>query len=176
MPFPGMSFQAHRLMCNLSRPRKKAEIIESFNQKNRPSLRYAQRVGSTYSASNFVGLCGAIKSSDDLEPGDRVGFFSYGSGAIGEFYSGLILPEARQIVNSLKIDEALDSRMRVPVEEYEFIENLREKHIEKSDFKTDLSVLDNWFDKHYQGKRLLYLKEVKDYVRVYEWSCRLDLD
>ena len=30
-PFPGMAFQAHRTVCNLARPRSKAEVQESFS-------------------------------------------------------------------------------------------------------------------------------------------------
>ena len=62
MPFPGMAFQAHRVLCNLSKPRKKSEIKESFEKKVFPSLTYAMRVGSTYGASNFIGLCGLLKA------------------------------------------------------------------------------------------------------------------
>lgn len=170
MPFPGMSFQAHRILCNMARPRSKSEVKENFNKKVLPSLRFASRVGSTYGASNFVGLCGLIKSAEDLKPGDRVGFFSYGSGAIGEFYSAIILPEARKIIDGLKIDEAFDQRKEVTVEEYEMIEKMREGNIEKQDFIPDFSVLDNWYEKHYRGKGLLVLKEVKDFYRKYEWS------
>lgn len=170
MPFPGMSFQAHRLLCNLARPRKKSEVVASFNEKNRPALRYSQKVGSTYSGSNFVGLCGVITASEDLKPGDRIGFFAYGSGAIGEFYSGIIGEETEKIIRDMNLDAHLDSRRKVTVEEYELIENTREKCIEKADFVSDLSILDNWFDKYYKGKGLLYLKEVKDFRRFYDWS------
>ena len=171
MPFPGMAFQAHRIMLNLARSRKIAEIRESFQEKVFPSLRYAMRVGSTYGAGNFVALCGLIKSVDTLSPDDRIGFFAYGSGCIGEFYSGHILPDARKFIDSLKIDEELDSRRKVSVEEYEMIEKIRETYIDNPNFKPDLSILDNWFDKHYSKNRLLYLKEVKNFERIYEWSA-----
>lgn len=170
MPFPGMAFQAHRLLCNLARPRKKAEVRESFNKQTLPSLRYAQRVGSTYGASNFVGLCGLIKSQPDLAAGDRIGIFSYGSGAIGEFYSGVILPKARAEIEERHIDEALDARRQVSVQEYEYIENLRVSNIEKRNFVPDFTVADNWYEKHYKGQNYLVLKEVKDYCRIYAWS------
>ena len=84
--------------CNLARPRTKPEIRESFTQKTQPSLTYARRVGSTYGASNFLGICGVAMSAQGVKAGDRIGFFSYGSGAIGEFYSGLLCPEAREVV------------------------------------------------------------------------------
>ncbi len=170
-PFPGMAFQAHRVLCNISNPRKKSEIMESFNRKVFPSLKYARRVGSTYGASNFVGLCGLINSIDNIDPkGERIGFYSYGSGSIGEFYSGIIRPGAKKIIEDLKIDEAFDRRKEVTVEEYEMIEKMRVGNIEKDSFTPDFSVLDNWYDKYYKDKGLLVLKEVKDFYRKYEWS------
>ncbi len=170
MPFPGMAFLGHRVVCKMGGLRKKSEIQAHFNARVLPSLRYAQKVGSTYGASNFVGLCGLIKSADSLQAGDRIGFFSYGSGCIGEFYSGLILPGARKIIDDLKIDEALDNRKKVTIAEYEEIENIREKNLEQPQFTPDFSIADNWFDRHYKGKGLLYLKEVKDFTRNYQWS------
>ena len=117
-----------------------------------------------------MGLCGLIKSAPDLAAGDRIGIFSYGSGAIGEFYSAVILPEAKEEVEKRKIDEAFDARKEVSVQEYEHIENLRVSNIEKPDFVPDFSVADNWYEKHYQGQNYLVLKQVKDYCRIYEWS------
>lgn len=169
-PFPAMSFQAHRTICNLVRPRKKSEVRESFQQKVFPTLRYARRVGSTYGSSNLVGICSLVKSIDTLKAGDRIGFFAYGSGAIGEFYSGLVCPEARETIVSMKIDEALDRRKEVNVREYEKIEKTREGYIENPDFTPDLTILDNWYEKFYKGKGYLILKEVKDFYRKYEWS------
>jgi hydroxymethylglutaryl-CoA synthase len=170
MPFPGMAFQAHRVLCNLARPRKKSEIRESFDQKVLPSLRYAARVGSTYGASNFVGLCGLIKSVGELNPGDRIGFFSYGSGAMGEFYSATICPEAKATIENMKIDEALDQRKEILFKDYETIETIREQSIEQANVAPDFTLLDNWYEKHYAGKHYLVLKEVKDFYRTYEWS------
>ncbi len=170
MPFPGMAFQAHRTLCNLARPRKKAEVRENFNERVLPSLQFADRVGSTYGASNFIGLCGLIDSSDDLLAGDRIGFFSYGSGAIGEFYSALVCPEAKEVIRNLHIDRELDKRKKVIPQEYEKIEKMRVELTEAKDYVSDLSVLDNWFDRFYRGNGYLYLKEVKDFQRIYEWS------
>ena len=73
-------------------------------------------------------------------------------------------------MDSMKIDQALDLRRQVSVNEYEKIENLRESYIENPNFKPDLSVADNWYDSFYKGKELLVLKEVKDYFRKYDWS------
>ncbi len=169
-PFPGMAFQAHRTLCNLTRPRSKPEIKESFERKVRPSLTYARRVGSTYGASNFLGICGVAMCAPDVKAGDRISFFAYGSGAIGEFYSGTLCPEAREVVRSMAIDAALDARREASVEEYEAIEKTREACIEKPDFTPDFSAPAGWYETFYQGKKKLVLRKVKDFYRTYEWS------
>jgi hydroxymethylglutaryl-CoA synthase len=68
------------------------------------------------------------------------------------------------------IQEALDSRREVTVDEYEKIETIRENYIENPNVQPDFSVLGDWFDRFYKGNNYLYLKEVKDYYRTYEWS------
>lgn len=169
-PFPAMSFQAHRTICNMARPRKKAEIRESFNEKVLPTLRFAQKVGSTYGSSNFVGICSLVMSLDSIKGGERVGFFSYGSGAVGEFYSGVLCPEAKQMVEPMKIDEALSSRRKVSVKEYEEIEKMRTEYVEKANITPDYSIPGGWYDQFYKGNDKLVLKEVKDFYRTYDWS------
>jgi hydroxymethylglutaryl-CoA synthase len=169
-PFPGMAFQAHRTLLNLARPRTKPEIRESFVQKVQPSLLYARRVGSTYGASNFLGICGIAMSAQGVKAGDRIGFFSYGSGAIGEFYSGRLCPEAREVVGRMGIDEKLDARREVSVEEYETIEKLREQAIEQPCFTPDFSLPEGWNNLHYRDRKRLVLRQVKDFYRSYEWS------
>jgi hydroxymethylglutaryl-CoA synthase len=169
-PFPGMAFQAHRTVCNLARARSKAEVQESFQRKVLPSLRYARRVGSTYGASNFLGICGMLMSRPELKAGDRISFFAYGSGAIGEFYSGRLGEGAREAVARMAIDQALDDRREVSVQEYERIERMREAAIEAPDFTPDFSVPAGWYERHYQGRRRLVLRQVKDFYRTYEWS------
>ena len=169
-PFPGMAFQAHRTMCNLARPRTKLEIRESFIRKTEPSLMYARRVGSTYGSSNFLGICGIVMGAPAMKAGDRISFFSYGSGAIGEFYSGFLCPEARSVVAGMGIDARLDARREVSVEEYETIEKMREQAIEQACFTPDFSLPRGWYDEHYKGKKRLVLRQVKDFYRTYEWS------
>jgi 3-hydroxy-3-methylglutaryl CoA synthase len=169
-PFAGMAFQAHRTLCNIARPRKKAEIRESFDAKVLPSLKIARQVGSTYGSSNFAGLCSLMLADELPSPGERIGLYAYGSGAIGEYYSAVVCPEAKETVRSMGIQEELDSRREVTVEEYEMVESAREKYIENPNVNPDFSILDSWFDKFYKGNKYLYLKEVKDFYRTYEWS------
>lgn len=167
-PFPGIAFQAHRTLCRDHAPKKKQELKEDFEKRVGPALKFAARVGSTYGTSNFTGLASLVSSAEDLCAGDRVAFFAYGSGAIGEFYSGIIGADAKKVLAEQNIPGRFDLRRRCSVEEYEFIENLRETYIENPNFVPDFSILGGWYKKHYEGSGLLVLKEVKDWYRTYD--------
>ena len=167
-PFPGMAFQAHRTLCNITSPRKKPEVKADFEKRVYPALRYSRRVGSTYGTSTFTGIASLFSGDTPPAPGSRIAFFAYGSGAIGEFYSGTAVEGGEKIVKSMNIDAQLDERREVSVEEYELVENVREGQIENPNFSPDFSILDGWYDKYYKGSGKLVLKEVKDYYRTYE--------
>lgn len=166
-PFPGIAFQAHRTLTRENAPKKKPELRADFENRVIPALAYSRRVGSTYGTSNLTGLAALVNHAEDAE-GKHIALFAYGSGAIGEFYSGTILLGAKAEMAKMKIDERLDQRRRCSVEEYEAIEKLRETYVENSDFVPDYTILDGWYEKHYKGSGLLVLKEVKDWYRTYE--------
>ena len=169
-PFPGMAFQAHRTLCNLNSPRKKAEVQEDFRRRVYPSLRYSQRLGSTYGSSNFVGTASLLSGEAPVQTGDRIGYYAYGSGAIGEFWSGRVLAGAHEQIAAMDIDGQLDRRQEVSVQEYEEVDVKRKESIEKSDYVPDRGFPAGLWDSSYQGKGLLTLAKIDGYVRHYEWS------
>ncbi len=171
-PFPGIAFQAHRTLLNLNREErfKKKEIQADFEERVMPGLQLSRRIGSTYGCSNFVGLAALLSTDAPIDEGDRISLFAYGSGAIGEFYSGIIQKNSREIVKSMKLHEVFDQRRECSVEEYEMLEKLRNTLIENPNFKPDFDLFGDHYKNHYEGKGLLVLKEVKDHYRTYEWS------
>jgi hypothetical protein len=50
------------------------------------------------------------------------------------------------------------------------VETRREELIEKENYTSDLTLLDNWYGEFYSGRRMLVLSEVKEYRRIYQWS------
>ena len=171
-PFPGMAFQAHRTLSNITstRRRNKQEIRDDFEKRVYPTLKFARRTGSTYGSSNFVGTCSLFSSDLDIKPGMRIGYYAYGSGAIGEFYSAVSCENAKETVTRMNIGENLDSRIQVSVDEYEKIEQQRESYIELKDFEPDLNVIPGLYDSLYDGQHKLVLRKVDDFYRTYEWS------
>ena len=168
-PFPGIAFQAHRTLTRENSPKSKAELRADFEKRVIPALTYSKRVGSTYGTSNLTCLAALVNHAPDVE-GRDIALFAYGSGAIGEFYSGKILPGARTEMGKLNIDANLNKRRQCTVDEYETIEKIRDSYVENPNFEPDFSILDGWYKEHYEGSGLLVLRGVKDWYRNYERS------
>ena len=166
-PFPGIAFQAHRTLTRENAPKSKGELRADFEKRVIPALVYSKRLGSTYGTSNLTGLASLVNHAPDVE-GKDIAFFTYGSGAIGEFYSGSILPGARAELAKMGIDDKLDKRRKCKVKEYEEIERQRDSYVENPNFVPDFSILDDWYKTHYEGSGLFVLKEVKNWYRNYE--------
>ena len=54
---------------------------------------------------------------DDLA-GRRIGLFSYGSGATGEFFTGIVQPGYRSSRRAAQVQEALEARVPIALPEY----------------------------------------------------------
>lgn len=84
------------------------------------SQAFCREVGNLYTGSLYLGLMSLLQNST-LQAGDRIGLFSYGSGAEGEFYTGTLEPGYQQYMNDIKTE--LAARQEVSVEKYEQLFN-----------------------------------------------------
>ncbi len=68
-----------------SLPQEKKDLLQKhFDQ----SILYSQKVGNIYTGSLFLGLLSLLENTDSLKAGDKIALYSYGSGAVAEFFSG----------------------------------------------------------------------------------------
>lgn len=81
---------------------------------------YCRQVGNLYTGSLYLGLMSLLQNGQ-VKPGDRLGLFSYGSGAEGEFYSGIVQPAFAENLSDVKED--LADRHQVSIDEYEQLFN-----------------------------------------------------
>ncbi len=167
-PFGGMVKGAHR---NLMRKHVKgitpADIEADFNRRFVPGLTYCQRVGNIMGATVMLALASTIDNGDFEKP-QRVGVFSYGSGCCSEFLSGVVTKEGQDRIRALKIKQQLDNRYELTMDEYENL-LVGSKAVK---FGTRNVVLDTDFIpqvRKVQGRPVLFLKEIKEYHRIYEW-------
>ena len=87
IPFTKMAEKGHR---RLARVLKESLAQEDIDQKIGPTLTYSKQMGNCYTASMYMGLASLLEGSEADISGKRVGFFSYGSGCVAEFFSGTI--------------------------------------------------------------------------------------
>lgn len=86
IPFTKMAEKAHKQLV------KQAQVAQdeaTTLAQIAPSQIYNRVVGNSYSASLFVGFCSLLDHQTNIE-NQRIGFFSYGSGCVAEFFSGIM--------------------------------------------------------------------------------------
>lgn len=167
-PFGGMVKGAHRHLMRKLYKTPAAEIAADFNQRLMPSLTYGRKVGNTAGGGIFVALAGAINSAVIHDP-LRIGIFSYGSGCCSEFFSGTVTPEGQKAMASMNIDDALQNRHQLSMDEYEWL--LSGEQTLRFGTKDATIALDNipGLPQDNNEKKWLILEGVEDYHRKYRW-------
>lgn len=113
-PFTKMAVKAHmRLTEEAGTPLDKAAAAEALA----PTFGYNKQLGNSYSASIFLGFLALLDSGQNLA-GNRVGFFSYGSGAVSEFFMGVIQPGHRDHLRAEEHQKILDAREPIEYDRY----------------------------------------------------------
>ena len=93
-------------------------IKEKLSERFTESILYSQRVGNIYTGSLFLGLLSLLENSTNLNPGDKIALYSYGSGAVAEIFSMTLVPGYEKQLRQNRFDE-FNSRTRISIEEYE---------------------------------------------------------
>lgn len=96
------------------------EVAQRLRDQLTASQVYSRQVGNLYTGSLYLALMSLLQNGD-VHVGDRIGLFSYGSGAEGEFYSGILQSGFKQALNDIQGD--LDKRHQVSLDEYEHLFN-----------------------------------------------------
>lgn len=123
------------------------------------STTYNRRIGNVYTASLYVSLLSLLELNENLPEGARIGMYSYGSGAVGEFFTGILQKGYRQHLLSDKHQQLLDLRKKVSIKTYEQMFN--------QTVPVDGSTIT--FDKQ-TDPAPIYLAGIKDHMRQY--VCR----
>jgi polyketide biosynthesis 3-hydroxy-3-methylglutaryl-CoA synthase-like enzyme PksG len=167
-PFAGMVKGAHRTMMRKLAGAKPSEIEQDFQRRVAPGITFCQRVGNIMGGTLYMSLASTIENSGLTEP-QRIGCFSYGSGCCSEFFSGVVTPESHSVLHCMGIGKHLDERYRLSMDEYEFI--LQSSH--KVKFGTRNAVMDldciSGGSRSNRGMIRLFLREIKEFHREYEW-------
>lgn len=96
---------------------------------------YCRQVGNVYTGSLYLALLSFLQNGQ-VNAGDRLGLFSYGSGAEGEFYTGIVQPHFLDHTND--VQAMLQKRHQVSITEYEDMFN-HQLGMDEQDVEFDLS-------------------------------------
>ncbi|GAA0594910.1 hydroxymethylglutaryl-CoA synthase [Virgibacillus siamensis] len=96
-------------------------VQERLKANYQVSTNYNRNVGNIYTGSLYLSLISLLEQKEDLERGSRIGLFSYGSGAVGEFFSGILQPNYRDYLKTESHRNMFALRKKVTVPEYEAI-------------------------------------------------------
>lgn len=117
VPYTKMGKKALKVLTEHADESDKVRLMNHFD----PSVYYNKQVGNMYTGSLYLSLLSLLEQDTELEAGARLGLFSYGSGAVGEFFSGIIKEGYREHVLREKHEELLNNRMELSIKEYEEI-------------------------------------------------------
>jgi hydroxymethylglutaryl-CoA synthase len=108
MPFATMSDKANESLTHMINP-EAITYAKAFNKD----------IGNIYNGSLYLSLISLLTNVPHLLEGEKVGMFSYGSGAMAEFYSLVIQPGYEKTLSKTKFKQLVDKRIKINVETYE---------------------------------------------------------
>lgn len=82
------------------------------------SLTYVKEIGNTYTASLYIGLISLLETKSENIAGQKVGLFSYGSGSVGEFFSGTVVEGYKNALQVNYHQNLLNDRIELSYEKY----------------------------------------------------------
>ncbi|MDQ8759524.1 hydroxymethylglutaryl-CoA synthase [Streptococcus ruminantium] len=127
------------------------ETLTNLTERFQEAIVYNKIVGNIYTGSIFLSLLSLLENSRVLKAEDQILFYSYGSGAVCEIFSGYLV---EGYLNQLEQDRLhrLNQRTKLSVEEYENI-FFEELSLDETGTSSDLPVDHSTFalikvDKH----------------------------
>ena len=91
-----------------------------------PSLSIGERLGNIYTGSLYASLLSVICNSKKTLKNSKIAMFSYGSGLASSLFFLKIKYDVKYISDAVNIQERLNNRVKISIEEYSKIMDLRE--------------------------------------------------
>jgi len=121
MPFTKIAYKSFERLCKAEGvPPPPKEELERLLE---PALQYNRQTGNTYAACVYEGFASLLDNAPAALDDQRIGFFSYGSGCMAEFFSGVVQRGYREHLFTDSHRAMLDTRTPVTYRQYEDIFN-----------------------------------------------------
>jgi len=152
-PVARLAEKAHKLLCKLN---NKLINDEEAEKQLHNSLFYGRTIGNTYTASMYVALNSLLDNAKEDLSGQRLGLFSYGSGCVAEYFSGVFTPGYQQHLHTQEHQRMIAHRDALTYEQY--------AECYQQQLPTDGSTL--FLPKQQRG--VFRLAGIKNHKRIYE--------
>ena len=116
-PVPKLVEKAHQQLAKFNQVDKLK--IDEIRAHVGHSLEYAKNIGNSYTASLYIGLTALLDLAQEDLSDKRIGFYSYGSGCVAEFFSGVVQPGYRKMLDTQFHHDLLAKRKALNYAEYE---------------------------------------------------------
>ncbi|MGT2907421.1 hydroxymethylglutaryl-CoA synthase [Streptococcus dentiloxodontae] len=153
LPYPKLALKG----LNKIIPKDSAAKVKELLRANfEASITYSRQVGNIYTGSLYLGLLSLLENSKTLKAGDKIGFFSYGSGAVSEIFSGVLVDGYEKMLRTDRLSD-LNKRTAITVKDYEklFYEEAKLDQSGSASFET-------------YKTGAFYLSEIKEHQRIYK--------
>lgn len=137
----------------------KAKLVDNWINIYPASTVLNRQVGNIYTGSLYLSLISLLLFAEDLKANERIGLFSYGSGAVAELITGTIQNQYLSHLNKEEVMAHLYRRNKISVEEYEIYYNEQVPNVDNYQVSQDNIT-------HYG----FYLSEVNQFRRCYKYN------
>ena len=131
------------------------ETKERLTEGYEAATYYNRYVGNIYTGSLYLSLISLLETRT-LEAGQSIGLFSYGSGSVGEFFSGTLIAGYQDALNIDGHKALLNNRTELSVADYESYF----ARFDNLEFNHDIELAD-------EQNAIFYLNEINDNIRHY---------
>lgn len=116
-PVPRLVEKAHQHLLKITGNNALPEEVTTKHIEH--ALKYGRITGNSYTASLYVGLASLLDSATENLAGKRIGFYSYGSGCVAEYFSGVIQENYRDALHTAYHADLFAQRKTLTYNEYE---------------------------------------------------------
>lgn len=116
LPYTKMGRKALQAILPEMAENVQTRLMEQYDR----SITYSRKVGNLYTGSLYLGLC-ALLDHGTLKANDRIGLFSYGSGAVSEFFSLVVEPSFKDYLLTQENEQLMTQRKQLTLAEYEAV-------------------------------------------------------
>lgn len=123
VPVPRLVEKAHQCLVKFNGLPKLSPV--ELQAELRASLQYGRSVGNCYTAALYLSLISLLENTTEDLSHQRIGLYSYGSGCVAEFFSGIVQKGYQDRLQKDEHQKMLENRQSLSAEEYTTFYNFR---------------------------------------------------